>query len=117
MGEGAGGEEPEGEEPAVTDEAGKALDTLTDVVEEKEVTNSQTAQEASRSSVAQLLREDEERSAAVRAREKELAAVKIGCPADIETVAAELDLDVKAAERRLREHGGDLLATLRAAVL
>ena len=50
---------------------------------------------------------------ALRLREKELAAVKLNDPADVELVAAELELDKKVAERRLREHGGDVLQTLR----
>ena len=90
-------------------EQGKALDTLTDRIPERELSNSQKVQEA----MARLIAEEEERAKALKAREKELAAVKLSDPADVELVAAELELDKKAAERRLREHGGDVLAALR----
>jgi NACalpha-BTF3-like transcription factor len=90
-------------------EQGKALDTLTDVVEERQMSNSEKVQEA----MARLIAEEEERAKAARAREKELAAVKLNDPADVELVAAELELEKKVAERRLREHGGDVLQALR----
>jgi hypothetical protein len=90
-------------------EQGKALDTLTDRVAEREMSDSGKVQEA----MARLLAEEEERAKALRAREKELAAVKLSDPADTDLVAAELELDKKVAERRLREHGGDVLQALR----
>jgi NACalpha-BTF3-like transcription factor len=90
-------------------EQGKALDTLTDVVEERQMSNSQKVQEA----MSRLIAEEEERAKAQRAREKELAAVKLNDPADVELVAAELELEKRVAERRLREHGGDVLQALR----
>ena len=40
-------------------------------------------------------------------REKELAAVKIN-KEDVDVIANEFEMDKKAAERRLRENGGDL---------
>ena len=49
---------------------------------------------------------------AQRAREKELAAVKINA-ADVELLAAEAEWDKKKAERQLREHKGDVAAALR----
>jgi NACalpha-BTF3-like transcription factor len=111
----AGGEEEEEEKPDAADvdkttgEQGKALDTLTDVVEERQMSNSSKVQEA----MARLIAEEEERAKALRAREKELAAVKLNDPADVELVASELELEKKVAERRLREHGGDVLQALR----
>lgn len=45
-------------------------------------------------------------------RDKELAAVKVTA-ADIDVVAAEAEVDKKLAERRLREHGGNLLEALK----
>ena len=44
-------------------------------------------------------------------RQKELAAVKLQ-KEDIELVAFECEIDKKAAEARLREHRGDVKATL-----
>lgn len=49
---------------------------------------------------------------APRHRERELAAVKVA-PGDVDLLAAEAEVDKKAAERRLREHGGDLVAALK----
>lgn len=48
----------------------------------------------------------------VLCRDKELAAVKVTA-ADIEVIAAEAEVDKKLAERRLREHGGNLLEALK----
>ena len=45
-------------------------------------------------------------------RERELAAVKVAA-ADIDVIATEAEVDKKLAERRLREHGGDLLEALK----
>jgi NACalpha-BTF3-like transcription factor len=45
-------------------------------------------------------------------RERELAAVKIDL-LDVKTIASEFEIDVKAAERRLREHKGDVVAALK----
>jgi len=91
-------------------EQGKALGSLTDRVEEQQMSsNSQDLQEA----MARLIAEEEERATALRLREKELAAVKLNDPADVDLVASELELDKKVAERRLREHGGDVLQALR----
>lgn len=44
-------------------------------------------------------------------RERALAAVVV-LPEDVATIALEFELDKKVAERRLREHDGDLVATL-----
>lgn len=46
-------------------------------------------------------------------RERELAAVKVQAE-DVNTIAVEFELDKKTAERRLREHRGDVVATLQA---
>lgn len=43
--------------------------------------------------------------------ERELAAVKVSAD-DVKVLAAEAEVDAKAAERRLRECGGDLEAAL-----
>eukprot|EP00775_Hariotina_reticulata_P013675 gene13675-13797_t len=45
-------------------------------------------------------------------REKELAAVKV-LQADIDVIATEAEVDKKTAERRLREHNGNLINALR----
>ena len=105
------GDEDEPIEPAdkTVGEQGKALGSLTDKVEERQMSNSQDLQEA----MARLIAEEEERAKALRLREKELAAVKLNDPADVDLVASELELDKKVAERRLREHGGDVLQALR----
>ena len=49
-------------------------------------------------------------------REKELAAVKIS-KEDVDVIASEFEVDKKLAERRLREHKGDLVAALKSFLL
>eukprot|EP00227_Mantoniella_beaufortii_P021500 CAMPEP_0197588662 /NCGR_PEP_ID=MMETSP1326-20131121/9863_1 /TAXON_ID=1155430 /ORGANISM="Genus nov. species nov., Strain RCC2288" /LENGTH=127 /DNA_ID=CAMNT_0043153511 /DNA_START=174 /DNA_END=554 /DNA_ORIENTATION=- len=49
------------------------------------------------------------------ARLKELAKVKINA-ADVMLIVAEVEVDKKAAEMRLRENGGDVVAALRSYV-
>lgn len=44
-------------------------------------------------------------------REKELAAVKISAD-DVGIITSEFEIDKKQAERRLREHSGDVVAAL-----
>ena len=46
-------------------------------------------------------------------RERELAALKIS-KGDIDAIASEFELDAKTAERRLREHRGNLRQALEA---
>ncbi len=48
----------------------------------------------------------------MQSREKELAAVSIKSE-DIDLIVNELELDRKAAEIALREHKGDVIATIR----
>ena len=45
------------------------------------------------------------------ARDTQLAAVKVS-KADVDIIAAEFELDPKLADRRLREHRGNLLEAL-----
>lgn len=45
-------------------------------------------------------------------REKELAAIKINA-ADVDVIAAECEVDRRAAEKRLREHNGSLYEALK----
>ena len=45
-------------------------------------------------------------------RNKELASVKINA-ADVELIVTEIEVDLKAADRRLREHGGNVSSALR----
>lgn len=47
----------------------------------------------------------------LQCRERELAAVKVEA-SDVELIAAEFEIEKKAAERHLREAGGDVKATL-----
>jgi hypothetical protein len=98
-----------------TGEQGKALERMADTTEDVAAahlsTNAQSVQEA----LQRLLASEQERVKAALARDKELAAVKVATE-DVDTVASELELDRKAAERRLRENGGDLARTLKAEV-
>ncbi|NP_001278470.2 uncharacterized protein LOC100281726 [Zea mays] len=85
----------------------KALDKLTDHVEDRQLDSSRV-----QSAMAALASSKEADWNAMRLREKELAAVKIN-PADVEIIASELELDKKIAERTLREHKGDAVAAVR----
>ncbi|EYU29667.1 hypothetical protein ABFS82_07G005400 [Erythranthe guttata] len=85
----------------------KALDKLTDRVEDRQL-DSTRVQEA----MASISASKEADIQAARLREKELAAVKINA-ADIDIIASELELDKKVAERTLREHKGDAVAAIR----
>ncbi|KAL5209947.1 hypothetical protein ABZP36_005570 [Zizania latifolia] len=85
----------------------KALDKLTDRVEDRQLDSSRV-----QSAMAALASSKEADWNAMRLRSKELAAVKIN-PADVEIIANELELDKKIAERTLREHKGDAVAAVR----
>ncbi|KAL2470268.1 DNA-binding enhancer protein-related [Abeliophyllum distichum] len=85
----------------------KALDKLTDRVEDRQL-DSTRVQEA----MASISASKEADIQAARMREKELAAVKINA-ADVDIIANELELDKKVAERTLREHKGDAVAAIR----
>ncbi|KAH7842573.1 hypothetical protein Vadar_006826 [Vaccinium darrowii] len=85
----------------------KALDKLTDHVEDRQLDSSRV-QEA----MASIYAAKEADLNALRMREKELAAVQINA-ADIDIIANELEVDKKVAERTLREHKGDAVAAIR----
>lgn len=102
------GEEPE-EEQAKTKEA-RQLDSLTDHVSERELSGDRV-----KAALEKLASEGAAKAEEAAKREKALAAVKVA-DADVAVLAQELELDKKAADRRLREHGGDLKKALLAAV-
>ncbi|KAI3911099.1 hypothetical protein MKW92_012203 [Papaver armeniacum] len=85
----------------------KALDKLTDHVEDRQLDISRV-QEA----MASIAASSEADLNAMKLREKELAAVKINA-GDIDIIANELEMDKKVAERTLREHKGDAVAAVR----
>lgn len=62
-----------------------------------------------------LLEESKAEREAEAARLKELAKVKID-QKDVALIVQELEVEKKAAEMRLREHGGDVVAALRSYV-
>ena len=62
-----------------------------------------------------LLEEGKAEKEAEAARLRELAKVKIDA-ADVAVIVSEMEVEKKAAELRLREHGGDLAAALRSYV-
>jgi NACalpha-BTF3-like transcription factor len=77
--------------------------------EERELGKADTSQV--RQAMAVLAAQKREAQEAQRAREKELAAIKVA-PADVDVIVAEFEMDKKKAERRLRECKGDLKAAL-----
>ncbi|KAL1806751.1 hypothetical protein DCAR_0832591 [Daucus carota subsp. sativus] len=85
----------------------KALDKLTDHVEDRQL-DSTRVQEA----MASISASKEADLNAMKLRERELAAVKINA-AEIDIIANELEMDKKVAERTLREHKGDAVAAIR----
>ncbi|CAM8911893.1 unnamed protein product [Rhodiola kirilowii] len=85
----------------------KALDKLTDHVEDRQLDSNRVHQ-----AMASIASSAEADRNAMRLREKELAAVKIN-PLDVDIIANELELDKKVAERTLREHKGDAVAAIR----
>ncbi|CAD6207496.1 unnamed protein product [Miscanthus lutarioriparius] len=107
-GAGAAGAEGEGlVDSKDLQQQSKALDKLTDHVEDRQLDSSRV-----QSAMAALASSKEADWNAMRLREKELAAVKIN-PTDVEIIANELELDKKIAERTLREHKGDAVAAVR----
>eukprot|EP01026_Neomeris_dumetosa_P066509 TRINITY_DN6442_c0_g1_i6.p4 TRINITY_DN6442_c0_g1~~TRINITY_DN6442_c0_g1_i6.p4 ORF type:complete len:110 (-),score=29.34 TRINITY_DN6442_c0_g1_i6:220-549(-) len=94
-----------GEENSVKDREGqeqvKDLDKITDVVDEKELDANKV-----KKAMTELAEAQKATKEAQRKRQRELAAVKIK-KADAELIAQEFELDIKTAELRLREAGGD----------
>ena len=66
-------------------------------------------------SAMKLLEESKAEKEAEAARLKELAKVKID-QQDVALIVQEIEVEKKAAELRLREHGGDVVAALRSYV-
>ncbi|KAK9795573.1 hypothetical protein WJX73_004433 [Symbiochloris irregularis] len=87
-------------------EQAQALDKLTDKVEDKELDQGRVQK-----AMAELAESQQQQREAQRLRQKELAAVKLQ-KEDIELVAYECEIDKKAAEAQLRQHRGDVKATL-----
>ena len=100
-------EDPEDAEDAQGNKRdGADVSKVTDFVEQKEL-DSARAQQA----MAKLVQAQKVDSEAELARERELAAVSIE-QADVDLIAKEMELDKAAAERALREAGGDVVAAL-----
>ena len=90
---------------------GGDIEKVTDYVEQSEMDSDKASQ-----AIAAIVDEQSiEQKNMELLREKELAAVKIDS-AHVVTIAKEMELDTKDAERALREHRGDLVATLNALV-
>ena len=85
---------------------------LTDYVEQREIDSARATQ-----AVASILEGSQtaaEREAEI-ARERELAAVQVDA-ADVALIVQELELESSMAERKLREHNGDVVECLHALV-
>lgn len=121
---------------------GGDISKVTDFVEQKEMDAAKASQALQNIMASRA--EEAERKAAEAARERELATVSIeqvresaaaafffllarraprtdctrhACPqADVDLIATEMELDKDAAERTLREHGGDAVAALKTLV-
>lgn len=88
-------------------EQSKALDSITDKVEEEELDEEKLKQEY-RKILEQDRRDQEEK----RRKEKELAKVKVS-KEDVQLIVEEMEVEAEVAERTLKEHKGDVVATLR----
>eukprot|EP00850_Spirogloea_muscicola_P019629 SM000195S05276 [mRNA] locus=s195:117043:117935:+ [translate_table: standard] len=97
------------DEPASKDlrQQSKALDSITDHVEERQIDSSRVQQ-----AMAAISESSEADRNAQRLKEKELASVTIN-PEDVDLIATELEMDRKQAERTLREHKGDAVSAVR----
>ena len=109
--EGATGDE-EAEEAEEAEQSGRAkregadVSRVTDFVEQKELDSAKASQAIA--SITSSVKVDRE---AELARERELAAVSIE-QADVDLIASEMELNKEVAERKLREHKGDVVQTL-----
>eukprot|EP00322_Chrysochromulina_rotalis_P030626 CAMPEP_0115859374 /NCGR_PEP_ID=MMETSP0287-20121206/16583_1 /TAXON_ID=412157 /ORGANISM="Chrysochromulina rotalis, Strain UIO044" /LENGTH=135 /DNA_ID=CAMNT_0003313673 /DNA_START=12 /DNA_END=419 /DNA_ORIENTATION=+ len=103
----ADGEAEEDEEEVMGNKRdGADISKVTDFVEQKELDSAKASK-----AIASITQEMEVDREAERARERELAAVAIE-QGDVDLIATEMELDKTVAERKLREHKGDVLATL-----
>ncbi|KAJ0409430.1 hypothetical protein P43SY_002320 [Pythium insidiosum] len=91
-------------------EQSSALDKLTDHVEEKQMDENKMKE-----AFLALRKQEEADKEAERKREKQLAAVKVK-KEDVELIARELEMTTQQADRKLREHNGDVLGCLKALV-
>lgn len=107
MTETASASSPEVEKDREGAQAAKALDSVTDLVPEKQLDANRV--KAAMEAMAAAQKADKE---AQRRREKELAAVRIQGD-HVDVIAGEFEVDKRAAERRLRECGGDVVAALK----
>ena len=115
----AGGPEEEAEDVEETaggskeqQREGGDVAKLTDYVEQREIDSARATQ-----AVASILEGSQtaaEREAEI-ARERELAAVQVDA-ADVALIVQELELESSMAERKLREHNGDVVECLHALV-
>eukprot|EP01023_Acetabularia_acetabulum_P057634 TRINITY_DN6722_c0_g1_i2.p5 TRINITY_DN6722_c0_g1~~TRINITY_DN6722_c0_g1_i2.p5 ORF type:complete len:110 (-),score=29.22 TRINITY_DN6722_c0_g1_i2:383-712(-) len=80
----------------------KALDRITDVVQEKELDENKVQKAMKELAEAQKASKE-----AQRKRQRELAAVKIK-KGDADIIAKEFEVDIKSAELKLREAAGDV---------
>merc|ERR1712138_42624 len=94
---------------------GKQLDSITDFVEDKESATKVDVKEVEER-LKDLRKKQDEMDKEKREKEKQLEAVKIK-KEDLELMCQELPLcEKEALERVLREHNGNLVDALRAAV-
>lgn len=88
-------------------EQSKALDSITDRVEEKELDEEKLKREYRK--IAEQDRKEQEEK---RKREKELAKIKVS-KEDVQAIVREMEVDSDEAERKLKEHNGDVVAALK----
>ncbi|XRB00314.1 HYPK_UBA domain-containing protein [Pycnococcus provasolii] len=92
-------------------ETAQQMDRITDHVDDEDSSSNLDASKAA-SAANVLAAKQAKELEAQQARERELAAVKID-RSHVDVIADELLVDKKVAERRLREHGGDVVKAIR----
>merc|ERR1711893_5676 len=105
--EGDKNEEPKGKKAAKHDDVGTAdLEKVTDYVEEAEI-SSQSISDAMKVMSDKKAKEATEK----QLRERELAKIKIS-KEDVDLIENEMEIPRSVAERKLREHKGDVVQAL-----
>ncbi|KAK2173577.1 hypothetical protein NP493_866g01081 [Ridgeia piscesae] len=99
-------DEPKGKKAAKHDDGAADLEKVTDYVEEAEISSQDI-------SVAMKVVNDrmQQEANAKLQKEKELSRVKIS-KEDVDLIVNEMEIPRSAAERKLREHKGDLVEAL-----
>merc|ERR1711894_585839 len=99
-------DEQKGKKVAKHDSGSADLEKVTDYVEEEEISHQNIGD-----AMKAMSEKQSQDAAAKQQREKELSKVKI-TNEDVDLIVQEMEISRMAAERKLREHQGNVVATL-----